>query len=379
MPRRIETLIEESRWELPRDCFSETSRLPWSEQGRVLLGGPLSQPGGPLGSSPTPEDTDEGPSIYEGLPEGAIAETWPGDEGSLDQAIRTHGFEALAIYISFHSPLPDRTWGVFFLEAPMREFVRKIIRDVRVSVALANSLAHNIVLAHELVHFRFDVYALGEELTLSRPLYLLYQQNVYDRVLYTDDCWEEALANAGALQRARFVDNRVARAASAQMQWSDFVYRACKASPPGYSNVDVPKEEMQSHLGGQLRFMDPKATVPPASATWVASSQGFAPDDSCPLFVVQNNGVVRSKTRLTIPTRNGPWIVHKYDKDPWPSTPHAHHCDSGEKLDLGTGDVWDRNQQRARRLPRRELERIRDYVEAHWPDVIMPGLSSRGV
>jgi hypothetical protein len=35
------------------------------------------------------------------------------------------------------------------------------------------------------------------------------------------------------------------------------------------------------------------------------------------------------------------WKIHKFDKDPCPSNPHAHNVETGYKLHLGTGDLYD--------------------------------------
>src|SRR3989344_7278462 len=35
----------------------------------------------------------------------------------------------------------------------------------------------------------------------------------------------------------------------------------------------------------------------------------------------------------------GVWVIHKYDKDTFPSNPHAHNEETGEKLNLFTGEI----------------------------------------
>jgi hypothetical protein len=34
------------------------------------------------------------------------------------------------------------------------------------------------------------------------------------------------------------------------------------------------------------------------------------------------------------------WLIHKYDKDPFPSSPHAHQVDNNIKLDLSNGKCY---------------------------------------
>ena len=53
------------------------------------------------------------------------------------------------------------------------------------------------------------------------------------------------------------------------------------------------------------------------------------------------------------------WIIHKNDKDPFPSIPHAHCLDQNLKLDLGNGNYF-RNRELLGRLKKKELISIRE-------------------
>lgn len=104
---------------------------------------------------------------------------WPADDDELDTSLQELGFEALAFYITFHRPLGDGRWGVFYQVPQMALFTRKIARDLRISDGAAWDLASGIVAAHEHFHFRFDVFALREELVTSKGLYLTYSDLCY--------------------------------------------------------------------------------------------------------------------------------------------------------------------------------------------------------
>lgn len=45
-------------------------------------------------------------------------------------------------------------------------------------------------------------------------------------------------------------------------------------------------------------------------------------------------------TKVQVKVRNRKWVIHKYDKDPFPSRPHAHLIDEGIKLVLYTGILY---------------------------------------
>ncbi|MDO8517580.1 MAG: hypothetical protein Q7S33_05645 [Nanoarchaeota archaeon] len=37
------------------------------------------------------------------------------------------------------------------------------------------------------------------------------------------------------------------------------------------------------------------------------------------------------------------WRFHKNDKDPFPSKPHGHNIETGDKVNIWTGEVYDKN------------------------------------
>lgn len=52
-------------------------------------------------------------------------------------------------------------------------------------------------------------------------------------------------------------------------------------------------------------------------------------------------GAIRRIDEQTVKSKGEIWVIHKYDKDPFPSNPHAHNEETGQKLDLSNGDLYD--------------------------------------
>lgn len=52
------------------------------------------------------------------------------------------------------------------------------------------------------------------------------------------------------------------------------------------------------------------------------------------------------------------WVIHKYDQDPFPSSPHAHNIDNGIKLDLSDGKCY-KVRKHVYTINRKELIEIR--------------------
>ncbi len=65
--------------------------------------------------------------------------------------------------------------------------------------ALFAEIAYQILLRHELVHYKLELWALQAELLLHKRLYTPYIETVYSQTYRTDDCLEEALANRSVL------------------------------------------------------------------------------------------------------------------------------------------------------------------------------------
>ena len=66
------------------------------------------------------------------------------------------------------------------------------------------------------------------------------------------------------------------------------------------------------------------------------------------------------------------WSIHKYDKDPCPSNPHAHNIETGYKLHLGTGELYNyKCNPLNKKIKRKHLLAIRDQLG----DITLPTLT----
>lgn len=67
------------------------------------------------------------------------------------------------------------------------------------------------------------------------------------------------------------------------------------------------------------------------------------------------------------------WIIHRYDADPFPSNPHAHHIDSNIKLDLSNGKCY-KNKVNIYSLKKKNLLEIREKAMVSYKGEL-PALS----
>ena len=57
------------------------------------------------------------------------------------------------------------------------------------------------------------------------------------------------------------------------------------------------------------------------------------------------------------------WIVHKTDKDPFPSNPHAHNVQTGHKFHIGNGKLFNRhNKPLNKQISKKDLKFIRNRL-----------------
>lgn len=76
--------------------------------------------------------------------------------------------------------------------------------------------------------------------------------------------------------------------------------------------------------------------------------------------VLPKNILIRYKVRIK--SKGLIWIVHKYDKDPFPSNPHAHQLDNNIKLDLSNGKCF-KIREHVHTLKKKDLILIREEAK----------------
>lgn len=71
------------------------------------------------------------------------------------------------------------------------------------------------------------------------------------------------------------------------------------------------------------------------------------------------------------------WRVHKYDSDPFPSSPHA-HCVSGPgllpgcKLHLGNRELYKDNKFIGKLLNKKEFQKLIELLKPKFPEITLP-------
>jgi hypothetical protein len=67
----------------------------------------------------------------------------------------------------------------------------------------------------------------------------------------------------------------------------------------------------------------------------------------------------RKLIEVTVRANGEVWRIHQNDADPRPSNPHGHNLESGLKLHLGTGELFQGTRNTGEKVRRKHLEAIR--------------------
>jgi hypothetical protein len=76
------------------------------------------------------------------------------------------------------------------------------------------------------------------------------------------------------------------------------------------------------------------------TTTWLSKFPVIQEEAIVEVSIIPNE-VVRGINEEQVKFKGEKWIVHKNDADPLPSRPHAHNYESGLKLHLGNGNLYD--------------------------------------
>ena len=157
------------------------------------------------------------PTEYEILKAPTISEDTGGEYAQeTEDAIKEHGFEAVAFYIPYH--LAEH-WGIYIFLERINGMSYLVARRLGMRFEMAFHSCNRAIVEHESFHFQTEFSSTILETTLMKPIYLLYLERFkpYDRD-------EEAIANAWMLtSRSRYIE----------MIRSE-LERLCSISPPGY-------------------------------------------------------------------------------------------------------------------------------------------------
>ncbi len=189
--------------------------------------------------------------------------------------------DAMAFYLPFHFFHP-RWWGIYLLAEAIEEFGDWISRRSSGQLSRAEGfvVARLFAYGHEAFHHGVEVFATRLELAHREPLYRTGFTRFFTRVIGSDECVEEALANAAALQkigeRAFKKPNDPAKRRVALRILHEYV-RSC---PPGYrlgSKLAGDKSFVRARNGfAEQNLREAVPTVPGRSAgIWSAFPHAF--------------------------------------------------------------------------------------------------------
>jgi hypothetical protein len=163
------------------------------------------------------------------------------------------GIEAYATYFPIHFFPADRwlnsRWGIYISEFGVRKVAEVLKKgfieqygppDGESEVPFLR-IAFEVLLRHEMEHFKIESFALNAELLQRTAIYVPYLFDVYASTYNTHYCLEEALANATVLRST--VIKRLIQEIYPQEKttaWANIITKYLFDSQPrGYSNYDL--------------------------------------------------------------------------------------------------------------------------------------------
>ena len=185
-----------------------------------------------------------------------------------DHQVEALGLEAYATYLPIHffpgGPLSKSGWGIYISEEGV-ERLAILLREGYESKqyqrnpeakATFRQVAFEVLLRHELEHFKIECFALHAEMYRREAVYVPYLQKVYAETFGSDSCLEEALANATVL------GSRVIRKMIYDLYpkyhaawWDVIAERFFDRQPAGYRNY-----RLERGWPGGARYTGPKSS-----------------------------------------------------------------------------------------------------------------------
>jgi hypothetical protein len=163
------------------------------------------------------------------------------------------GIEAYATYFPIHFFPVDgwlnSRWGIYISEFGVRK-VAEVLKKSFIeqygppdgeSEVLFLRIAFEVLLRHEMEHFKIESFALNAELQQRTAIYVPYLLEVYAPTYHSNYCLEEALANATVLSSTviqRLI--QVIYPREKTTAWANVIAKCLfDSQPPGYSNYDL--------------------------------------------------------------------------------------------------------------------------------------------
>ncbi len=166
------------------------------------------------------------------------------------------GLDIYAYYLPIHfyyHPDPDQSaWGIYIKQSDIVKIAAALMAYAERTHGPAQHItsflhaAYEILWQHEMLHFKVEAMALHAQTLTGKALFVPYHYQVYRTTFLTDNCLEEALANASVLNSTR-IRQIFSHFLYPEWQkkggisnWKDVVINGLfKHQPPGYSNYEL--------------------------------------------------------------------------------------------------------------------------------------------
>lgn len=225
-------------------------------------------------------------------------------------------------------------WGIYISEEGVGRLADRLKRAYAAAYgapspaakATFRGVAFEVLLRHEMEHFKVESFALNAEMHRQKCVYVPYLQNVYAETYESDACLEEALANATVLH-SRVVKTLIHDLYPHQPAdwWRIIAESFFDRQPKGYTNyrlaVGWPKgrdsrrgytgpkssdrREAMNHLCNQIVTgqVEPGGEPVPFFA-FLPDNYFLRAESLVPIYVVQTLDEERSFINLQTPTRH---------------------------------------------------------------------------
>ncbi len=259
------------------------------------------------------------------------------------------GIEAYATYLPIHF-FPDGHWkakrpgwGIYVSEAGVKRvamiieqgFVERYGAPRQDENASFLRIAFEMLLRHEMEHFKVESFALSAEMQQRRALYVPYLMNVYAQTYPKFFCLEEALANATVLDSTVIKGLIFTLYPQQPKDWRDIIAKSFfEKQPDAYSNYNFKKPWHQETEKARLKFVDysgrPRRDAMNYLCNQIVSGEtlpsgrllpfyAFPPDNFflraeslVPVYILKDLDEDRSFIHFPTPTRtNWEWFLRK--------------------------------------------------------------------
>lgn len=225
-----------------------------------------------------------------------------------------YGTDGYGTYLPLHLLWPNHKnyWGIYISEEGLMSLTASFYEKIKglqlkiipeendLQLGHLIEIAYQVILRHQLFHFKVEQWALHLELATSKPFYFPYLQNVYLPSIYEpeDTNLEEALANISILLSKKILKLEY----EAGFFIRSIIEEFCKRQGPGYRNLDLSKgvpfsyrpqylqyREAVNYLCNQILKHELRPTQPLVPYYLYPPNNNFLrAENLCPVYLVRN-------------------------------------------------------------------------------------------